>query len=219
MFVPKNFRSLRPGYAAELMSEHGWALLVTIADGVPRGSHLPFVYEPAADGEGDGVLLGHMNRANPQWRDLREGGTAMVVFEGPASYVSPTVYQTTPAAPSFNYTAVHAYGTAELIEDREETIELLRRTVDAFERGREPVWDIEPSMDLVRKIVGGVVAFRIPIERLDAAAKLSQNKAPELHDRVLDAFAASDHGHERALAEHMRRERALRAEQQDGEEA
>lgn len=218
MFVPRNFKSLRPGYAAELMSEHGWALLVTVADGLPRASHLPFVYEPAVDGEENGVLLGHMNRANPQWRDLREGA-ALVVFEGPSAYVSPTIYNTTPAAPSFNYTAVHAYGTAELIEDREETLELLRRTVEAFERGRDPVWDIEPSMDFARKIVGGVVAFRIPIERLDAAAKLSQNKSPELHDRVVDAFAASDRAPERALAEHMRAERELRAAQQEGEDA
>src|SRR6266498_5401527 len=72
---------------------------------------------------------------NPHWRDLQRADEAMVVFTGPGVYVSPEIYEVTPAAPSYNYTAVHAYGTAFLIDDAEQTLMLLRETVERFERG------------------------------------------------------------------------------------
>jgi len=153
-----------------------------------------------------------MNRANPHWRDLQRADEAMVVFTGPGVYVSPEIYEVTPAAPSYNYTAVHAYGTPFLIDDAEQTLMLLRETVERFERGPGGRgWDIEPSLEYARRIVRGVVAFTIDITRIEAAAKLSQNKTPELQDRVETAFANSAAAAARAVASEMRQEREANA--------
>jgi len=206
VYVPKLFRSRRPDFADTLLATEPWGLLITAVDENIRGSHLPFVYEPST-GE-NGRLHGHMNRANPHWRDLERADEAMVVVTGPGAYVSPELYEVTPAAPSYNYTVVHVYGTPTLVEGSETTLALLRATVERFEQGPDGRdWDIEPSLDYARRIVRGVVAFTIDITRLDAAAKLSQNKTPELQDRVERAFAASHNAAARAVAHEMREEK------------
>ena len=136
----------------------------------------------------------------------------MVVVGGPGAYVSPELYQVTPAAPTYSYTAVHACSTPALIEDTQATLALLRATVARFEQGPDGRdWNIEPSLEYARRIVRGVVAFTVEITHLDAAARLSQNKAPELQDRVETAFAASDNAAARAVAREMRLEKKREA--------
>src|SRR3546814_10832418 len=101
------------------------ALPISVSGGRAQASHLPFLYEPPQGlaGEGaEGTLYGHMARANPQWQDFAglatAGQEALVVFQGPHSYISPTWYETEqPTVPTWNYVAVHAYGLPEEIGD------------------------------------------------------------------------------------------------------
>src|ERR1044071_9879011 len=98
-----------------LMGDHGCATLGTPSGGVPFATHLPFILE--ADEGPYGTLFGHMARANPQWRDFDASQPVLVIFQGPHTYVSPSWYEVALSVPTWNYAAVHAYGTPRLITD------------------------------------------------------------------------------------------------------
>jgi len=180
MYVPEAFRLDDPAQIAEVMRRFDFALLVTAPEGRPQASHLPFLYD--FERGPNGTLLAHMARPNPQWRDFaalaEAGGEAMVVFQGPHSYISPTWYgEGPPNVPTWNYVAVHAYGLPRVIEEAGAVRALLERLVARQEAGRTPAWS---TAGLTEKYLAGLqrglVAFEIPVSRLEAKAKLSQNK-------------------------------------------
>lgn len=177
MYVPASFAETDLPTLHELMRRHDFATLVTVADGVPTASHLPFLLE-AGDTE-KGTLLGHVARANPQWRGFADSA-ALVVFSGPHAYVSPTWYAAGHNVPTWNYAVVHAYGRARVIEDAEEARSVIRRLVDRHEGGRPDAWSMESVPDdFVSRLLAAIVVFEIPIERLEGKFKLNQNKKPE----------------------------------------
>lgn len=181
MYVPEAFRLDDRDAVAEVMRAFDFALLVTAPDGRAQASHLPFLYDP--DAGPNGTLHAHMARANPQWRDFaalaQQGREALVVFQGPHSYISPTWYGAgSPNVPTWNYVAVHAYGLPRVIEDAGEARALLDRLVAVQEAGLEPAWSTAGLGDTyMAGMLRGLVAFEIPVARLEAKAKLSQNKA------------------------------------------
>ncbi len=93
MYIPKVFLEEDRARLEALIEAHGFALLVTSdRDGRPTASHLPFLYD--ANRGANGTLLGHMARANPQWRQFGDDAEALVIFWGPHAYVSPSWYET-----------------------------------------------------------------------------------------------------------------------------
>ena len=180
MYIPEAFRLTDRERIAEVLRAFDFGLLVTAADGVPQATHLPFLYD--ADAGDNGRLLAHMARPNPQWRAFEKlaeaGQETLVVFQGPHAYISPSWYgEGPPNVPTWNYVAVHAYGTPRVIEDAGEVRALLDRLVAVQEAGLEPSWS---TAGLTQKYLSGMqrglVAFDIPVSRLEAKAKLSQNK-------------------------------------------
>lgn len=180
MYVPEAFRLDDPRRIVEVMRAHDFALLVSAAEGVPQATHLPFLYDPKRGPQG--TLLAHMARPNPQWRDFEklaeEGQEALVIFQGPHAYISPSWYgEGPPNVPTWNYVAVHAYGLPRVIDDAAEVRALLERLVTTQEAGLDPAWS---TAGLTEKYLAGMqrglVAFEIPVSRLEAKAKLSQNK-------------------------------------------
>ena len=180
MYVPEAFRLSNRARMAEVMRAYDFALLVTAPEGRAQASHLPFLYDP--DDGPEGTLLAHMARANPQWRDftaLAAGRQeALVVFQGPHSYISPTWYNTDqPTVPTWNYVAVHAYGLPEIIAEPAAARGVIERLVATQEAGLTPPWSTAGlSEKFIDGMLRGLVAFRIPVARLEAKAKLSQNK-------------------------------------------
>ena len=180
MYVPEAFRLSDRGRVAEVLRAYDFALLVTAPEGRAQASHLPFLYEP--DEGPEGTLYAHMARSNPQWRDFAAlaaaGQEALVVFQGPHSYISPTWYATKqPTVPTWNYVAVHACGLPEIIEAPAAARALIERLVARQEAGLTPPWSTAGlSEKFMEGMLRGLVAFRIPVARLEATAKLSQNK-------------------------------------------
>jgi len=181
MYIPEAFRLDDRARVIEVMRAFDFALLVTAPDGLPQASHLPFIYDP--DRGAEGTLLAHMARPNPQWRDFQAlaaaGQEALVIFQGPHSYISPAWYGAEPPnVPTWNYVAVHAYGTPKVIEEAGAVRALLERLVTIQEKNQESPWSTagltEKFLDGMQR---GLVAFEIPVTRLEAKAKLSQNKA------------------------------------------
>ncbi|MEV0385920.1 FMN-binding negative transcriptional regulator [Nonomuraea sp. NPDC050643] len=177
------YAAARPEQVAALVRENPFALVVSAADGVPVATHIPVVVE---DRPGDGfegaTLLGHMARVNPHWRSWEPGTQVLVVFSGPDGYVSPTVYRTDPAVPTWDYAAVHLTGRVKLIDD---ALDVVERTVQAAESLREPAWEPTPaSREKFAELLPGVVAFRVRVHAEQSMFKLSQDIDAERYARV-----------------------------------
>lgn len=212
MYVPDAYRPRDPSWALEIVRAHPLALLAGSGPDGPLATHLPVVPdEPTVrDGTGDtglvGVtLLGHLNRRNPHWALLATGAPALLVFQGPHAYVTPTVYEATPAAPTWDFVAVHAHGTVRPIAGRAETLEVVRATVRAFERDHGTGWDMTASLPYFEEIIGGVGAFRFTVTAAEAMFKLSQEQPDDRRARVLGAFSGSASDGDRRVAAAMRR--------------
>lgn len=201
MYIPASFAEGDVKALHGLMQRHDFATLVTVEDGVPIASHLPFLLEAGA-GE-KGTLLGHVARANPQWRGFAESA-ALVIFSGPHAYVSPTWYAGGPNVPTWNYAVVHAYGRARVIEDPAAARSVIRRLVARHEGGRPDPWSMESVPgDFVSRLLAAIVVFEIPIQRLEGKFKLNQNKKAEDRDGVVANLRRSGDPGASALADLM----------------
>lgn len=200
MYVPKHFEVTDTAWCHALMRAQSFALMITADDtGAPFATHLPILVDERRGPLG--TLRGHVARANPHWRHLAAGRPTLVVFSGAHAYVSPSWYATHPAVPTWNYVAVHASGTGALVEDAEQVRALLADLVHVYESPGPEAWSFEAlPADYVAGMQRGIVAFEIPIARLEGKAKLSQNRDAVDRGRTREALAASDDPVARAVA-------------------
>ncbi|OON71555.1 FMN-binding negative transcriptional regulator [Streptomyces tsukubensis] len=212
MFVPSHYREPDGSWMIDLIRGNPMALMAingSSAEG-PFATHLPVIPDPAATGEpsedlSGATLLGHLNRANPQWSALETGGVGLLIFTGPHGYVSPTVYERTPTAPTWNFTSVHVHGVVEKVDSIEETLGVVKSTAAALEGRFGTGWDMSGSVDYFRKIVPAVGAFRFTVTGAEGMFKLSQEQPAEVRDRVRKSFSCREHEHYRETAELMGR--------------
>jgi transcriptional regulator len=200
MYIPKQFQITDTAWCHTLMRAQSFAAMITADDaGVPFATHLPMLVDPARGPLG--TLRGHVARANPHWRYVAAGRPTLVVFSGALAYVSPSWYATHPSVPTWNYVAVHATGTGTLVEDPEQVKTLLADLVRTYESSGPTAWSLEGlAADYLAGMQRGIVAFEIPIERLEGKAKLSQNRDAVDQARTREALAASDDPLARAVA-------------------
>lgn len=188
MYVPTTFAETDTGKLHDFIEAHSFGLLVSGHGGEPFATHLPLLLERGAGPHGR--LVGHVARANPQWRDL-EGQTALAVFSGPHAYVSPSWYEAADVVPTWNYVAVHAYGTCRLVEDPAGLGQILARMVATYERSMPAPWRLDTSTDFFQRQVRAVVGFRMEITRLEGKWKLNQNHPQERREKVIRALSGS----------------------------
>ena len=200
MYIPKQFQITDTAWCHTLMRAQSFAAMITADDaGVPFATHLPMLVDPARGPLG--TLRGHVARANPHWRYVAAGRPTLVVFPGAHAYVSPSWYATHPSVPTWNYVAVHATGTGTLVEDPEQVKTLLADLVRTYESSGPTAWSLEGlATDYLAGMQRGIVAFEIPIGRLEGKAKLSQNRDAVDQARTREALAASDDPLARAVA-------------------
>jgi transcriptional regulator len=197
VYIPTAFRREDRPALFDFIDRHGFGTLVTVIDGAPFATHLPFLLD-----RGRGVLLGHVARANPHWRALDGSAESLVIFQGPHGYVSPSWYATAPAVPTWNYAAVHVYGTPRLMEDETHLLDLLARLVRKYEAHRPQPWAMELPADYQQKMVRAIVGFEVPVARIEGKFKLSQNRPAEDRRNVIETLRAGD-ADAQALAEFM----------------
>lgn len=207
MYIPSPFRVEDAAKLAAFMQCHSFATLITHDGTAPFASHLPMLLRPGTGTHG--MLASHMARANPQWRHFAAGGEVLVVFQGPHGYISPSWYQTEPAVPTWNYASVHAYGIPAVFTDHERVVSLLREMVSAYEGAFERPWPGDIPDDYRDKMIQGIVAFEIPIRRIEGKFKLGQNRPTADVQGVFDALSRSADAEGRAVAEMMRAECGL----------
>jgi transcriptional regulator len=179
VYIPPAFREDRRDVLHDLIRRHSFATLVSATGGTLQATHLPFLLDAA--GGGRGTLRAHMARANPHWQSFGSGDEVLVMFQGPHAFVSPAWYATELVVPTWNYVAVHAYGRPRLVEEPGAIRELLEATVRTYEgpaaAGGDAPWSLDrlPSK-FVDQLAAAVVAFEIPIDRLEGKLKLGQNR-------------------------------------------
>ena len=178
MYIPPAFREADISTMHQIIHAAGLANFVTATPEGPVCTPLPFYLE---EDEGEqGVLYGHMARANDQWQQ-KMIGEGLALFSGPDAYISPSWYpnkrETGKDVPTWNYVAVHAYGPVEFFEERDRLLEVVSRLSDIHETGRPEPWAVSDApIDYVNALLKGIVGLRMPIHRLEGKRKLSQNR-------------------------------------------
>jgi transcriptional regulator len=200
MYVPKLFAVDDVPRLQDFMEEFSFATLVTQRDGELTASHIPFLIDRSVAPYG--TLHAHIAAANPQLKDLQSGSQALVIFQGPHTYVSPSWYVNAQNVPTWNYTVVHAYG-APRIGDSATAISHLKNLVAKHEKAFEKPWDFDPSAAWIQRLLPAIVPFEMPIERLEGKFKLNQNRRPEDRAGVIEKLSASEDPAQRAVARMM----------------
>jgi transcriptional regulator len=204
VYVPQIYRPPERRWALDAVRDHPLALVASSGPEVPFATHalvVPAFDDDPEDGELVGsTLLGHLNRANPHWSALVDGGEVLAVFTGPHSYVSPAVYETSPAAPTWDFVAVHVRGRVRLLVDPEDTRRVVRRAARLCEERFGRGWRADTSFGYFDRLLPGVGAFELLVTAADAMFKLSQEQPPQVRERVLSAFDGSRSAHGQELA-------------------
>ena len=202
MYVRNVFDETDLGRLHDLIEAYSFGMLISNDDGAPFVSQLPFALN-RTNGP-NGTLHVHLARANPQWQ--RFGGEVLALFRGPHAYVSPTWYAPgKPAVPTWNYAVVHAYGTPRRVEDTDAVRAQQARLVELHESGRSPVWQMaDQPADYIDGMLKGIVAFEIPIARIQGKFKLGQDRSDADRARVADALTENGRDDDAALAQMMR---------------
>jgi transcriptional regulator len=196
------------GGAMDLVKGYSFGTLVTAPDGEPIATHLPFAFLP--DRGEYGSFFSHIARDSPQCRSFvlaREGGPlALLVFQGPHSYISPSWYDTDEAVvPTWNYMAIHVFGRPTVIEDPAEVRKLLEQTIAEYESEMAQPWSLDSQEEeYIERRIASMVAFEVPVERIETKARLGQNKPSELTSELTDWLEVQPDSMKRELARLMR---------------
>jgi transcriptional regulator len=170
IYIPRHFVG-DDATGRELMAQHPFATMVTTTPAGPRVTHLPLLLDETGT-----ALVGHVARPNPHWQAFA-GGRTVAIFHGPHAFVSRGWYRD-PAAnvPTWNYATVHVSTGPVHLADADET----RAAVLDLARRFEPPGLPPIGEEKLAKLFKGLVAFRLPIERLEVKLKMSQNKPEEM---------------------------------------
>lgn len=201
MYIPKHFESPSREHSLEIMRAHSFATVVTTqASGEPLASHVPVV---VSDDGAETTLHFHFARANPHVNALRETTAAtMIAFLGPHAYMSPSVYPDKKRVPTWNYIAVHAYGTPVELAGEAAKDALLKSLIAVHEPPYAEQWR-GLDHEFQTSLLNAIVAFDMPVTRLESKFKLNQHRR-EAHETMKAAYDAGD-SNARALADWMRR--------------
>ena len=191
MYIPAHF-AVDDSEVRELLAKHGAADLITLTDDGLLATMLPFAYEPSAGSRGAqwgaqwGALYGHVARNNDQWRKPARG-ESLAIVRGPDAYVSPSWYAAKAehgrVVPTWNYLTAHVYGQLLVHDDPTWVEDVVRRLTAKHEAarlaapGQRMPWSVD---DAPRAFIEGqlraIVGLELRITRIEAKAKLSQNR-------------------------------------------
>jgi len=195
MYVPAHFANTDEQSAAEWLRLYPFGTLISSDGGALFATSLPFILD---DRTTNVAVISHMAARNAHAAALEDGQDVLVVVNGPSSYISPRWYGSPVNVPTWNYVGLQLRGPIELITDRAGMYEVLERTANVFEAPAERPWKLtDAPTDLVERLLGGIVAFRIGPCRMACMEKLSQNKPADL-ERITSGL--SSEGDELALA-------------------
>lgn len=202
MYIPPAFHENDLPALHDTMRAARLCNFVTATNDGPIATPLPLLVNPT---EGpNGTLYGHLARANPQWK-LPALGQAVALFMGPDAYVTPAWYAAKQehgkVVPTWNYVAVHAYGTAEFFDDADRLLDVVTRLTNLHEGQRPEPWAVtDAPAPFIRAQLRGIVGLRLPIARIEGKRKMSQNRPEADRRNVAAGLAESERPSDRDAA-------------------
>jgi len=205
MYIPPFNRVDDHDRILTFIADYGFATVISADGGNLVASHLPVLLD-SSDGEW-GTLRSHMARANPQWRHFESGNEVLCIFHGPHAYISPSWYAMQHTVPTWNYGAVHVYGTPKLV-DEAALRQIVLDTTERYESGMVVPWQIPLTESEIGKMLKAIVGFSIAITRVEAKFKLGQNRSTEDQEKMLKSLQVSTRRGDNELAEFIAAQQA-----------
>ena len=179
MYRPPAFREEDLPTLQAALRDSGLATLVSVGANGLIATPLPLLYDPAPAPWG--MLLGHVAKANPHWREASAGAESLALFQGPDAYITPSWYAAKrehgKVVPTWNYVAIHAYGRVEFFEDAARLHALVTRLTRKFEGRRAAPWAVTDAPEpFIASQIKGIVGVAFTITRLEGKWKMSQNR-------------------------------------------
>jgi len=172
MYIPAHYKNENLDEVRQFLRDNAFGILVNQLEGKPWATHLPLELHTGTDGKE--WLVGHVAKANPQWKAFSEEQEVLCIFNGPHAYISSSWYKEE-EVPTWNYIAVHVYGRIKMLSEQELLLSL-EQLIDKYERDSDrPIAMSELSVETMRQ-VRGVVGFKVSIDDIQAAYKLSQTR-------------------------------------------
>jgi transcriptional regulator len=203
VYIPEHFRVHDHAEAIAFMRANPFAILISSApvsstpaslndeganDEGPFATHLP-LFVLATDERV--VLRGHVAKANPHWRYLEQNPRCLTIFHGPHAYVSASNYVTRENVPTWNYGAVHVYGSARTFAAPEELQGVLHQLIGTFEPAYAEQWT-SLSEAYRDRMLSHIVGIEITVTKIEAKFKLSQNRTKEEQANVIASLAKAE---------------------------
>lgn len=191
MYLPSPFAESRPEELRRIIREHPLGMMLTNTTSGLEANHLPFVLDESR-GE-PGILLAHVARANPIWREIGNGDPVLIVFRGAQGYISPSWYlskqETHRHVPTWNYEAVHVHGRVSIRDNEPFVRGMVARLTRQQEAGLPVPWKMgdAPPAYLAEELAH-IVGLEVAITRLEGKRKLSQNREPRDFDSTMEAL-------------------------------
>lgn len=203
MYLPAHFEEARTDVLHALMREHPLATLVVSAESGLLANHIPM--QISAEPTPWGTLRGHVARANPLWKDYRDGTEALAIFQGPQTYISPALYpskQTTgEVVPTWNYAVAHARGTLRFIHEVEWLSGFVSGLTDAHEAARAQPWKMQDAPPMyLEKMLKLIVGFELSISSIRGKWKLGQNRTAADRQGLVQGLQRTEDADSRELA-------------------
>ncbi len=207
MYIPRHFEETRPHVLQSLIRQYPLATIVTQVEGELNANHIPLLFSPGPAPHGE--LQGHVARANPILNDLAHPHDVLMIFQGPNAYISPSWYEekalTGKVVPTWNYLAVHAYGTVSIHDDPDWLREHLPRLTGEHEGAMAAPWQLEDAPDeYITRMLRGIVGIEFSINRVIGKWKLSQNKSESDQQAIVAGLDGGEHAEGNALARSMK---------------
>lgn len=203
MFIPRYHKQENIEEVKKFLIENSFGILISQTEGKITGTHIPM--ELDTDENGEAILLGHIAKANPQSKNLRNEDEILAIFNGPHSYISSSWYQKE-NVPTWNYVAVHVYGSVKIIEGQE-LMDSLKKLVDKYEQNSENPVSMEKMTSKTLKQINGIIGFSIKINEIQAAYKLSQNRGKVDYDNIINKLEKISDPNSIAVAQEMKKQK------------
>jgi len=198
MYIRSDTKMESTGNAYDFIDEFNFGIIISEP---LEGTHLPFILHK---NEGEtGTLYCHCAKANPQWKRI-VSNDVLVIFSGPDAYISPTWYARSPAAPTWNYAAVHVCGVGEIL-NIVQTREVVEQTIIKHDPALLAERNILTN-ELFEKLLPGIVGLKITISRIEGKLKLGQERIPEDQIGVIEGLKSVKSYKAQALVHYMLRE-------------
>ena len=206
MYTPKAFAVDDLATLQADMLNSNLATLVTMTKGGLVATHLPVLLNP--DQGDNGTILGHVSRANLQWRDSGPTIDALITFTGPDSYVTPSWYpakrETGRVVPTWNYAAIHVYGPITFFDDPERLRDIVTRLTNKFEAPNPTPWQVtDAPPEYIDSQLKAIVGFEMPIYRIEGKRKFNQNRSADDRLGVIQGLRALGGDQKREVADLM----------------